>query len=258
MSQLLGGLLSFTGFALFVLAGVIWLGVRPHARAPRRWLLAVVLLYSAASLRIVPWLLAWPLVYGFHHFSSSDVTPDMTAVVVLGAGNFTVHGAEQSMGVLNLPGAARVLEAARVYALLGSPWMISSGGPADGERTEPSAVTMRAALVQLGVPAERIVLERSSRTTREEAVLLAPMLRTLRVSRIVLVTSDLHMRRSLAAFRSVGFDAVPAIAKDPLSDDSRVPAFLPTTEGLRFTSSVAHEYVGLAYYAARGWFRSSS
>ena len=258
MSPLLSGLFSLTGFAGALLLGVAWLAAQPHARGPRRWLTAVVLFYCAASMRVVPWVLARPLVLGFHQFSRSDAAPDLTAVVLLGAGGFTVHGADQRIGVLNLPGAARVLEAASVYQVLGSPHVISSGGAADGARAEPSAVTMRTALVQLGVPADRIVVETSSRTTRDEAVLVAPMLRAMHATRIVLVTSDLHMRRSLAAFRAVGVEAVPAIAPDPLRHQPRILSCVPTIEGLQFASAVAHEYAGILYYTARGWVRFSS
>jgi len=255
MSHLLDELISVTGFALLALAGVAWLAARPHARGPRRWLAGVVLFYCAASIRAVPWILSRPLVSGFHHFSGSDVTPDMTMIVVLGSGSFTVHGAEERMGVFDVSGAARVLEAAYIYRLIGSPWILSSGGTSGGFMTHPSALTMRNGLVQLGVPVERILLEASSQTTRDEAVLIAPMLRAMHVTRIVLVTSDLHMRRSIGTFRAVGLDPVPAIAENPMKNQSRLKSFIPTPEGLEFTSGVVHEYVGLMYYAARGWLR---
>jgi len=258
MSQLIDDLISVTGFVLFALAGIVWLTLKPYGRGPRRWLTAVVILYCAGSMRVVPWVLSRPLVYGFHHFSSHDVAPDLTAIVLLGGGGFTVHGPPgPHIGVLDLSSAARVLEAAYVYRLLGSPWIISSGGRPEGVETEPIAAIMRMALVQTGVPADRIVLEASSKTTRDEAVLVAPMLQATGVTRIVLVTSDVHMRRSLAAFRGVGIDAVPAIAEDPWNYESRIRSFIPSTQGLQFTNAVVHEYVGLLYYAARGWMRFS-
>ena len=89
--------------------------------------------------------------------------------------------------------------------------------------------------MQLGVPADRIVLESGSVNTHDEAVLVAPMLRALHVDRLVVVTSDIHMRRSLATFRGAGLDPVPAIASDPLNSESRIRSFIPTTDGLRFT-----------------------
>ena len=107
------------------------------------------------------------------------------------------------------------------------------------------------------VPADRIVLESTSRDTHDEAVLVGPMLRALRAQHVVLVTSEVHMRRSIASFRAAGIDAVPAIARDPLNFESRAKSFVPTTEGLRFSSGVAHEYIGLVYYWLRGWIRLS-
>src|SRR5207244_11392553 len=106
-----------------------------------------------------------------------------------------------------------------------------SGGAPAGVHTNPSALTMRNELVQLGVPAERIVLEASSQTTRDEAVLIAPMLRAMSVTRIVLITSDIHMRRALGAFRAVGIDPVPAIADDPFQAPSSFTVYIPPPDG---------------------------
>lgn len=170
-------------------------------------LLAITIFYTAASIRVIPWVLSRPLLFGFHQFAVSDVPAGRTVIVLLGSGSFTVHGPDERLGVIDPTGASRVIEAAHVYHVLGSPWIISSGGAAGGFQTEPSAATMRAALVQVGVPADRIVLESTSRDTHDEAVLVAPMLRALQADHVVLVTSDVH------------------------------------------------EYVGLAYYAVRGWLR---
>jgi uncharacterized SAM-binding protein YcdF (DUF218 family) len=255
MSRLIAYVLSVGGFACLAAAGIIWLTARPGARGPRRWLTAVVLFYCAASIRAVPWILSRPLTYGFHYFTAADAPASATAIVLLAAGNYTVGGVRQRMGVLDLAGAARVLEAAHVYRLMGSPWIISSGGRAEGLETEPAAVTMRTALVQLGIPENRIVLESESRDTHDEAVKIAPLLRALQVDRVVLVTSDIHMRRSMATFRAAGVTAVPAVVEDPLNSQPPIKTFIPTAEGLRFTRVVVHEYLGLVYYAARGWLR---
>ncbi len=250
-------LLSVGGFSVLSLLAIVWLSVRPRAAAPRRWLVAIVIFYTVASIRVFPWVLSRPLLFGFHQFAAGDVPGDRTAIVLLGSGSFTVHGHDEQMGVIDPAGAARVLEAVHVYHVLGSPWIISSGGAAGGFQTEPSAATMRVALVQLGVPADRIVLESGSVNTHDEAVLVAPMLRALQADGVVLVTSDIHMRRSLATFRSAGIAPVPAIAPDPFNSESRIRAFIPTIDGLRFTSAVVHEYMGLVYYSLRGWIRFS-
>ena len=191
---------------------------------------------------------------GLRPFSSAEASGS-AAIVLLGGGSFTVHGGIQRLSSLDQNSASRTLEAARVFRLFGTAWIISSGGAPPGFDLEPTAMTMRDALVHLGVPADRILLEASSATTHDEAVLVAPILRSLRVEHIIVVTTNIHMRRSLAAFRRVGIEASPAFSLDPLNSQSRLRSFVPTTDGLRFTRDVAHEYAGLLEYSLRGWLR---
>jgi len=110
-------------------------------------------------------------------------------------------------------------------------------------------------LQQLGVPAERVVTETASRNTREEAVVVASMLPNLKVEHLVIVTSDDHMRRSLGAFRAAGIRAIPAIARAPFPPRSWHEWVVPSDRGLGESSKVAHEILGIGYYAVRGWYR---
>ena len=144
-------------------------------------------------------------------------------------------------------GAARTLEAYRVYRLADDARIVSSG--------RSVAAVMRDTLVGLGVPDSRIVLEDDSRTTHDEAVLIARMLRQLQPRQVVLVTSAVHMRRALATFRAQGIDPVPAIARDPHLSLPLWQKLLPTYHGLEATSDLAHELLGIPYYAVRGWLR---
>jgi uncharacterized SAM-binding protein YcdF (DUF218 family) len=105
------------------------------------------------------------------------------------------------------------------------------------------------------VPHDRIVLESASRNTRDEALVIAPMLRELGVDRVVLVTSAVHMRRAVGAFRAVGVNPLPAVAPDPKYRVMWVAQLRPGREGLNLSSQVAHELAGLPYYWARGWWK---
>jgi uncharacterized SAM-binding protein YcdF (DUF218 family) len=253
MSDLITSLSSVTGLILGLLVGVIWLFARPASRGPRRWLAALLIAYLFETVHGVSRIASWPLRRGFHSFVKSDALPAPRAIVVLGSGARTVHGQAQKIGTLTLGGAARVLEAARVYHVLGDPWVISSGGPPDGYDMIPESETMKRALVELGVPPERILLESRSRVTRDEAVLTVPMLRELGLGSCIVVTSDLHMRRALASFRHEGLDATPAIARDPLDSQSKWLSWMPTRQGMEYAQEVIHEYVGLVWYWWRGW-----
>ena len=150
---------------------------------------------------------------------------------------------------------ARVLEAWRVYGLIAPDWIVSSGGRLSNDSAEPSSAVMGDALLRLGVAESRILLESSSIDTHDEAVLVGPMLRSRGVEQIVLVTSAVHMPRSIGAFRAADINAVPAIAPDPDSFRPWVDRYRPSVYGLELSAQLAHEVVGLPYYWSRGWWR---
>jgi uncharacterized SAM-binding protein YcdF (DUF218 family) len=78
--------------------------------------------------------------------------------------------------------------------------LISGGGG--------SADSIRDFVISHGVPTEAVQVERSSASTRENAVFVAERLRGLR-SRPTLLTGDYHMYRAARAFRKVGLDVYP-------------------------------------------------
>jgi uncharacterized SAM-binding protein YcdF (DUF218 family) len=257
MRWLLDFVFSVTGLVCIPLLAAAWMRLRPASRAARRSLTGVVLMYVLASIYAVPYTPRRVLVAGFDRFSSAD-GKNAKAIVLLGGGTATIEADDRSrhIVVMHHAVAARVLEAARVYDLIGPVWIISSGGVSKSNvYREPSGVTMRDALVKLGIPESRIVLETASLSTRDQAMLIAPLLRSLGVTHSVLVTSDIHMRRSLGAFRMAGVSVVPAIASDPMVADSLGQWALPSERGFRLSDSLVHESLGLAYYAAKGWWR---
>ena len=253
MSELISAAVSVDGLLVGLIFGVVWLWFAGRARGPRLWLTALLLLYLALSVHGVVRLISAPLRRGFHTFSIGDAPRPPLAIVLLGAGAHTVHGNAQAIGVLTLGGAARVLEAARIYHLLGRPWIVSSGGPPAGRDMIPESQVMRRALVELGVPESMIVLESESKVTRDEAMLSAQILRERGISSCIVVTSDTHMRRALATFRHAGLNAVPAVAPDPIAYESPARRWVPTEQALEFSQEVIHDYIGLAWYSVRGW-----
>lgn len=148
----------------------------------------------------------------------------------------------------------RVMEGVRVYRLLGDPLLIVSGGNTqrlDPPRTEAAA--FRAAAIGLGVPASRIVVEDEPRTTREQAVITKELLGRRHIDRFVLVTSAIHMGRSLAAFRAVGLDPIPSAAPLRSEVDKSPWSVVPAREWVSISDSALYEYVAWAYYWCRGW-----
>jgi uncharacterized SAM-binding protein YcdF (DUF218 family) len=257
VTALVNLIFSVSGILILLLVGVLWLNASPQSRRPRRLLCYLALTYTLSTVYAIDYGVSRLLVIGFRPFAANDVPAGRTAIVVLGAGSFTArdwNGNEYS--TVDGDAASRVLEAARVYKLVHPELVISSGGrvrPKD--LNVPTAIAMRDALVQLGIPASRIVVQTNSRNTHEEAIGDAQVLAPLNISRVILVTSEIHMRRSLGTFRAEGLAAIPAIARDPYFARSWRDWIVPGDLGLWMTGSLVHEILGIAEYAARGWYR---
>jgi uncharacterized SAM-binding protein YcdF (DUF218 family) len=254
--ELLWFFFSTGGLVVSVLAATLWLRSRPHSPQARRLLFVVVTAYTVLSIYGFSEGVGRLLFIDINPLAAGDIRPGRTAVVVLGSGAFTARDwAGSTYSIVDPVDASRTLEAVRVFRLVDAQWVISSGGKVHPDDPhEASGITMRDALVALGVPAARLIVETESRNTHDEAVIIAPMLRHLDVEHVVLVTSGTHMRRSLGAFRAQGIRAIPAIARDPYAALSWSDWILPSDMGLWKSSSVIHEIVGLAYYTARGWY----
>jgi uncharacterized SAM-binding protein YcdF (DUF218 family) len=248
---------SIGGIVVLVLACAITQILRPASARPRQILLAVALLYLLASVPAVANIAAQVLLVGRVPFSKSDIPPGRTALVVLGSGGVTARDWDaNAYSIVDPWAASRVLEASRVFRTIDPVWVISSGGHVHpDDPAVPSGESMRDALVQLGVPRDRIVVETESRNTRDEAVIVAPMLRALQIDHVVLVTSDTHMLRSLCTFRAAGIDSIAAISRNPHADEPWRTELRPGDRGLQAVGAIAHEIFGIAYYYARGWCR---
>jgi len=214
--------------------------------------------FALLSIYGVQFLFARAFLSTFRPFETSTIDAGRnSALVILGSGSIVAEDWDRrTRSYVDRAAAIRVAEALRVYRLVNPAVVISSGGdPHAKQRGARTGETMRDALVAAGVPFDRIVVETESKTTRDEAVVVAPMLRSRQVSQVILVTSGIHMTRALGTFRAEGIAAIPAAARDFDPDASLASMLIPTKEGLGLASENAHETLALAYYWLRGWWR---
>ena len=109
-----------------------------------------------------------------------------------------------------------------------------------------SAASLRRFVASNALPTDRIEFESASGSTRENALYASTMLKGEK-GRIVLLTSDYHCRRSVAAFQKVGIPVHGAPAPDALksaSTWSRRWSAVPT---------LAIASVKLVYDRFKGW-----
>jgi uncharacterized SAM-binding protein YcdF (DUF218 family) len=251
-AYLLPGSLSL--LLLLASLGTILLFARTRWSRIGRWGLAAVLaLYWLMALPFVAHSLSWTLGRGYRSIQSPSEAQGSQALVILGGGAATYEEAGAALSSMSDASALRALEGARLYRLLDPPWVIVSGGPS-GPRAEPESAILRRAMIQLGVPSDRILEEATSGNTYEQAVNVRVLLLSHSIHRFVLVTSMVHMPRAVGVFRHVGLSPIPS----PAPDQSETPrpglqSALPSLDALHTSQGAMREVLGLIYYGVRGW-----
>ena len=109
--------------------------------------------------------------------------------------------------------------------------------------------------VMCGVDPEDIIIESSSRNTRENAFLVKEILGE-KQSKVILITSAFHMRRALGCFEKVGLDVTgfstdfySAIPKDRFGFDM----FIPSPNTLASWNFLIKEWIGYVAYRFMGY-----
>jgi uncharacterized SAM-binding protein YcdF (DUF218 family) len=92
------------------------------------------------------------------------------------------------------------------------------------------------------------------RNTRDEAVRAAELAKEQGWSRVLLVTSAWHMKRSEAAFHKAGLDTIP-VGCDFLGTASLRTSgkWMPRSQSMILLQLWLHEIAGFWYYRLRGW-----
>lgn len=171
-------------------------------------------------------------------------------IVVLGGGSVgsVPDGAER--GGLMSAGAARLLTAARLAKQHSLPVLISGGQVFSDGASE--ALVAERILLQLGLPQEQIIVETQARTTQENAAYSAALCRERGYKNVLLLTSALHMPRSMQFFeRYLGEQGIKVAAYPcdyTLNPKGQFnPRWLvPQLQAFDITCMALHEYVGMA------------
>ena len=253
-------LLLIPGSATFFVFGLI-LGVLLLFREGwmatwgRRWLLILAVLGYLLSTPLVASSLQAALNYGYVSLDVEQAPIDMEAVVILGGGGATFRLGTDKIDMLSEETSLRLLEGVRLYRELSPDWVIVSGGTnTRAGVTTPESETMGALLVAMGIPSDRILIERESANTHDQALNVPPLLARYDVERFVLITSPSHMRRADLSFRAAFTQHLTSSA--PTHSDTKPPlgwSPFPSAEALDTSRGVFRELVGLLYYFLRGW-----
>jgi uncharacterized SAM-binding protein YcdF (DUF218 family) len=240
--------MTYTEPLLLVFLAMAFCGLLAPSRAKRKHLaLAGVVGLFLISWPPVDWLMGMPLEarYAIRTFQRPA---DLEAIAIL-ASNVRLPEPGRPYPLPDRDTFDRCEHAAWIYRH-GRPLPILACQGA--QRDAQSGDIMRGLLVQAGVPENMIWMEDKSRSTHENAVFGARILRAHGVRRIALVVDAQSMPRAAACFRKEGIDVTPAPVEfrtwGPLRDE-----LLPNWHAIRRNEITLHELLGLAWYRLRGW-----
>lgn len=191
----------------------------------------------------LPNLLLRPWQAPYAHRPTLDWAPS-NAIVLLTANTNNPPGGSPEPGDAGYTRIAETLSLYRsCHAANRRCIVLVSGGEAPTS-SEPLAQVYGRTLRQLGVAEADLVLESRSRTTWQNAEFARTPLARIHADKIWLVSSALHLRRALFAFRHFGIEATPVRA-----DYVRVAwGWLPKAGNLLVTDRALHEVAGMALY----------
>ncbi len=220
-------------------------------RRAGRWLAGVsVVLLLAIGYLPVGRLLINVLEERFPRWDASGGAPD--GIVVLGGAIRDIPGRPADEPTLTGDGA-RVTALGRLARAYPNARIIFSSGDASLRANgRPEADLLPPLLDAMGVPRERVTLERRSRNTHENAIFSKELAQPKPGERWLVVTSAYHMPRAIGCFRRAGFDveAYPVSWRTPKGGSWRPQGVF--SSGLAATDFAVHQWIGLVAYWLTG------
>lgn len=189
--------------------------------------------------------------------------PSAEAIVVLGGGTKPQLPPRPWVDV----GEAgdRILYGAQLHRQGKAPFLILSGGRVEWKGGGPPESEDMAKIARaMGVPDSAILQDPTSLNTYENAVNVRKILEARGIKkRVLLVTSAMHLPRSLLIFKRQGIEAIPAptdflasvqdVQELTNTPQSAFLSLLPDSYNLHKTSQALKEYIGILVYRLKGW-----
>jgi uncharacterized SAM-binding protein YcdF (DUF218 family) len=231
-------------------AGLLLLYLTSKQKTGKALVLTGVSLLAFCSYTTTSDILIGPLIKKYPPYEHDNQTiqnQEAKIIVVLGAG----HKSDSSLPIssrISYDSMVRLIEGIRIYRMIPKGKLLLSGGSEPG--TISSAQDMAQLAKELGVNEKDIIIESKSRDTQDEAYIIRSMIGE---AGFVLVTSSVHMPRSMALFRKYGMNPIPAptISIEESLVYSTPNSFFPSYINLQKSEMAFHEYLGIIWAKLR-------
>ena len=178
------------------------------------------------------------------------------AVVALGGGERVSQ--HDLLGFAEGDGGSRVLTAVQLVRSGKAKTLVLGGScdPLPGQPNVPSMKVVQDWVTNWGLVSGQVVTNLGfCRNTHDEAIAFRNMARSQGWSKVILVTSALHLRRGVALFKKQGIEVLPVAADFQLCGVPGNSGFspFPRQNRLFHLALYMHEKIGWWVYRARGW-----
>ncbi|KAF2955374.1 YdcF family protein [Marinitoga sp. 38H-ov] len=217
----------------------------------RRMIIFTSVIIYLLSIQITSRILVFPLEDSFNTIDYNKIDYTIPSlIVVLGGGVIPKTPNSPLIGELSDQTFKRLFVGYELHKKTNFPIVISGGKPPNTDYI-PEAFVMRDYLVRLGVSPSNIIIEQEAQTTEENAKYIKNLLDSIKINRIFLVTSAIHMPRSYKIFSNYlyNIEIVP-IPSNYLITREKITwiDFKPDISALEANAMALHEYIGLIFY----------
>ena len=253
LSKLLWALVSPASLMLLLML-VALLSLRRRPALGYTSLMLATLMLGAVNLAPVAHWLAGPLEA---RFPAQPLPAQVDGIIVLGGAIDALSSAATQQPQVN--GAAeRLLAFAELARRYPQAQLIYTGGSGSArDQKDREADIAKPMFAALGLDTQRIVFERDSRNTWENALYSKALVHPQPGQTWLLVTSAWHMPRSVGCFRKAGWNVVP-YPVDYIGSDAQDWAKFDAADQLPAVTLAVKEWIGLAAYHLMGrtdaWF----
>jgi uncharacterized SAM-binding protein YcdF (DUF218 family) len=215
---------------VLILIGIILIFRKKRGKLGRIFLILGILLYYLFSITPVADLVLAPLENQYQPVQKEELNKADKIVLLLGGKESDFLRASEVLKILKIK-----YQKSKI--------IISGTDPLNPQREEAKEV--KEFLAERGIPAENIILEEKSRTTKESAQNLKELLAK---EPFFLVTSAYHMPRAMETFEKAGLNSVPAPIDFKAEKSYDILDFFPDAQNLRNCDLAFHEYFGIVFY----------